>query len=52
MMPVISFKNVSFSYNKNRQILDNINFELRTQVNHLAIIGESGLGKTTLLKIG
>ena len=47
----IEFRNVSFSYPGNaRLILDRINFELHTD-ERLALIGENGQGKTTIVKL-
>jgi ATP-binding cassette subfamily B protein len=45
------FRNVSFSYPGNsRRVLDAINFELHTG-ERLALIGENGQGKTTIVKL-
>ena len=45
------FRNVSFSYPGNsRRVLDGINFELHTG-ERLALIGENGQGKTTIVKL-
>jgi ATP-binding cassette, subfamily B, bacterial len=45
------FRNVSFSYPGNsRRVLDSINFELHTG-ERLALIGENGQGKTTIVKL-
>jgi len=46
---MLELKNVSFSVS-NRFALQQINFSL-AQGKHLAVIGESGCGKTTLLKL-
>jgi ATP-binding cassette, subfamily B, bacterial len=47
----IEFRNVSFSYPGNaRLILDEINFTLHTG-ERLALIGENGQGKTTIVKL-
>jgi ATP-binding cassette, subfamily B, bacterial len=47
----VEFRNVSFSYPGNsRRVLDNINFELHTG-ERLALIGENGQGKTTIVKL-
>ncbi|WP_237300861.1 ATP-binding cassette domain-containing protein, partial [Vibrio anguillarum] len=44
-------ENISFRYSDNAEkILDNINLHVRTGES-IAIIGSSGCGKTTLLKI-
>jgi subfamily B ATP-binding cassette protein MsbA len=46
----VEFRNVSFRYEPNRQVLRNINFE--AQVGSLvALVGESGAGKSTLLNL-
>jgi ATP-binding cassette, subfamily B, bacterial len=45
------FRNVSFSYPGNsRRVLDSINFQLHTG-ERLALIGENGQGKTTIVKL-
>jgi ATP-binding cassette, subfamily B, bacterial len=47
----IEFRNVSFSYPGNsRRVLDKINFQLHTN-ERLALIGENGQGKTTIVKL-
>jgi len=46
----ISLNNVSFSYNNDKVILDNINLEIRSK-QHIALIGASGSGKTTLAQV-
>jgi ATP-binding cassette, subfamily B, bacterial len=47
----IEFRNVSFSYPGNpRLVLDGINFTLHTD-ERLALIGENGQGKTTIVKL-
>jgi ATP-binding cassette subfamily B protein len=47
----IEFRNVSFSYPGNsRLVLDHINFQLRRN-ERLALIGENGEGKTTIVKL-
>lgn len=47
---LVSFKNVSFSYNGSREILKNISLEIpRGKVT--AIMGGSGSGKTTVLRL-
>ena len=43
----IKFKNVSFSYNKNRSILKNISFDIPAG-KKIAIVGPSGAGKSTI----
>lgn len=47
----VEFRNVSFSYPGNsRLILDHINFQLHS-TERLALIGENGQGKTTIVKL-
>jgi ATP-binding cassette subfamily B protein len=47
----VEFRNVSFSYPGNsRKVLDRINFKLHTN-ERLALIGENGQGKTTIVKL-
>src|SRR5258706_12417726 len=47
----IAFRNVSFCYPGNsRRVLDSINFQLR-RGERLALIGENGEGKTTIVKL-
>jgi ABC-type transport system involved in Fe-S cluster assembly fused permease/ATPase subunit len=46
----ITFENVSFSYHKDRQILDNVNFVVKAG-SKVAVVGKSGAGKSTLVKL-
>lgn len=46
----IQLKNVSFSYEENREVLKNINFVF-SKGEKVAIIGANGSGKTTLLNL-
>lgn len=46
----IVFKNVDFFYNNDKNILKNINLEIKQNEN-IAIIGKIGSGKTTLIKL-
>ena len=46
----ISFRDINFSYNKDREILKNINLEINSGES-IALVGESGVGKTTLSEL-
>lgn len=46
----VEFKNVSFSYDDERQILSDINFRLDSG-NCIAVVGPSGSGKSTLVNL-
>ncbi len=46
----IEVSNVNFAFDKNKNILENINFKIPFG-SSVAIIGQSGSGKTTLLKL-
>ena len=46
----VVFKNVEFSYNPERKILKNVNFELKSG-NSIAIVGPSGSGKSTIINL-
>jgi ABC-type bacteriocin/lantibiotic exporter with double-glycine peptidase domain len=46
----IEFKNVSFSYDGSEKILTDISFSI-AKGEHLAIVGTSGVGKTTLISL-
>ncbi|MFI3206899.1 MAG: ABC transporter ATP-binding protein/permease [Clostridia bacterium] len=45
----IEFKNLDFSYNKNKLILNNINIEFKKGLN--SIVGQSGSGKSTITSL-
>jgi len=47
---VVVVKDLSFSYNKEQKLLENISFELY-EGEKLAILGKNGCGKSTLLKL-
>ena len=46
----ICFENVTFGYNKNRTILNNLSFIVEAR-DTVALIGESGSGKTTIFNL-
>lgn len=46
----IEFKNVSFSYTSDRQILNNISFKVESG-HKVAIVGASGAGKSTITRL-
>ncbi|EED19536.1 ATP-binding cassette transporter, putative [Talaromyces stipitatus ATCC 10500] len=46
----VSFKDVSFSYDKRREVLNGITFEAQ-QGQTVALVGETGSGKSTTLKL-
>ena len=46
----IEFKNVSFAYNDKPEVFENINFSINKN-EFVAIVGESGIGKTTLIDL-
>ncbi|TQQ84043.1 ABC transporter ATP-binding protein [Peptacetobacter hominis] len=46
----IEFKNVSFSYNNGKNVINNINFTIK-QGERVAFVGENGSGKTTIIKL-
>ena len=47
---VIRFDNVSFDYNEDRKILDNVSFEI-PHGHKVAVVGPSGAGKSTLARL-
>lgn len=46
----IEFRNVSFSYNKQTDVLKNISFKI-DYGDYVAIVGQTGCGKSTLIKL-
>lgn len=46
----IEYKNISFSYEKDKKILENINLEINVGET-VAFVGPSGVGKTTLVNL-
>ncbi|MCK5321336.1 ABC transporter ATP-binding protein [Candidatus Pacearchaeota archaeon] len=46
----IDFKNINFSYNKDKEILKGINLEINSGES-VALVGESGVGKSTLSEL-
>lgn len=46
----IEFQNVSFSYNSQKPVINNLSFVIN-KGEKLAIVGENGAGKTTLIKL-
>lgn len=49
-MPTLELKNVSYAYEKGKEVLQSVNAELETGKMY-AILGPSGSGKTTLLSL-
>ncbi|MGL4911325.1 MAG: ABC transporter ATP-binding protein, partial [Romboutsia sp.] len=47
---VLEVKNLSFSYNENRNVINNLNLKLDKNKKY-AIVGNSGCGKSTLVKL-
>ncbi|MBR5650528.1 ABC transporter ATP-binding protein [Pseudobutyrivibrio sp.] len=46
----VSFKNISFGYSKDKVIINNFSFDVK-EGEHIAIVGPTGAGKTTLIKL-
>lgn len=49
-MSILNLKDVSYSYDKKKMIIKNMNLDFEEGVLY-AIVGESGAGKTTLLSM-
>jgi len=47
---ILSFEGVSFSYDKGKNIIENISFSI-TRDDKILLVGKNGIGKTTLLKL-
>lgn len=47
---IIEFKNVDFSYNQDKRVLNKFNFKVKKN-QLVVIVGESGSGKSTVLKL-
>lgn len=48
--PLIQLKDVNFSYEENKPVLQNVSFDVKSQ-EKLALVGESGQGKSTLVNL-
>ncbi len=48
--PKITFKSVSFAYNKKHNVLENINFVVNSG-SKIALVGQSGSGKSTIVNL-
>ncbi len=48
--PKITFKSVSFAYNKKNKVLDDINFVVNSG-SKVALVGQSGSGKSTIINL-
>ena len=46
----IEFKNVSYSYNENKNIINDLSFKINKN-SSVALVGESGSGKSTIIKL-
>ncbi len=50
MQPIIEFENISKAYTKNEAVIKNLNLTIE-EGEFITLLGESGCGKTTLLKM-
>ena len=48
-MSIVEIKNMSFSYNGNSKVLNNINIKI-DEKDFVCVVGENGSGKTSLVK--
>ncbi len=46
----IEFRNVSYSYNNEKNVIDNLSFKINEK-EKIALVGESGSGKSTIIKL-
>ena len=46
----IEFRNVTYSYDKDNNIIDNLSFKIKAN-SSVALVGESGSGKSTIIKL-
>ena len=46
----IEFKNVSYGYNDEREIINNLSLQIKSN-SSIALVGESGSGKSTIIKL-
>lgn len=46
----IEFKNVSYAYNSEKTVLDDLSFKIKAN-SSVALVGESGSGKSTIIKL-
>lgn len=49
-MGIIEIKNLTFSYEKNKKIIDNLNLSIE-KGSYVVILGHNGSGKSTLAKL-
>ena len=49
-VPAVEFKNVSYSYNNEKNIINNLSFKINKN-SSVALVGESGSGKSTIIKL-